>query len=156
MKGNNFSKILNILIALIAIVGAILFIRIFMADGEALQEDLDLQNSLISPIIYFSTTLFIAAVAIAILLSLWTLVRNPENLKKMLLSLAVLGVLLIIAYSISDNSVAVLDNNGIVLPGGEAGSSTNKWVGTGIMYSLILGAIAGIGFVVDLVRGLIK
>ncbi|MDB2385132.1 hypothetical protein N9V96_01535 [Polaribacter sp.] len=156
MKGNNFSKILNILIAVIAIVGAVLFIRIFMADGDALQEDVDLQNSLISPIIYFSTILFIAAVAIAILLSLWTLVRNPENLKKMLLSLAVLGVFLIIAYSLSDNSVAVLDNNGMVLEGGEAGSSTNKWVGTGIMYSLILGAIAGIGFVVDLVRGLIK
>ena len=155
MKGNNFSKILNILIALIAIVGAILFIRIFMADGEALQEDVDLQNSLISPIIYFSTILFVATVGIAILLSLWSLVRNPENLKKTLLSLAVLGVLLIVAYSLSDSSV-VLDNNGAILAGGEEGSSTNKWVGTGIMYSIILGAIAGFGFVVDLVRGLIK
>lgn len=155
MKGNNFSKILNILIALIAIVGAILFIRIFMADGEALQEDVDLQNSLISPIIYFSTILFVATVGIAILLSLWSLVRNPENLKKTLLSLAVLGVLLIVAYSLSDSSV-VLDNNGAILVGGEEGSSTNKWVGTGIMYSLILGAIAGFGFVVDLIRGLIK
>ena len=85
MKGNKFSKILNILIALIAIVGTILFIRIFMADGEVLQDDAELQNSLISPIIYFSTTLFFAAVGIAVLLSLWSLIRNPENLKKTLL-----------------------------------------------------------------------
>ncbi len=155
MKGNKFSKILNILIALIAIVGTILFIRIFMADGEVLQDDAELQNSLISPIIYFSTTLFFAAVGIAVLLSLWSLIRNPENLKKTLLSLAVLGVFLIIAYSIADTSV-VLDSNGMVLVGGEEGSTTNKWVGTGILYSIILGTIAGLGFVVDLVRGLIK
>lgn len=155
MKGNNFSKILNILIAVIAIVGAFLFIRIFMADSESLESDVDLQNSLINPIVYFSTILFVVTVATAILLSLWTLVRNPESLKKTLLSLAVLGVLLIVAYSLS-NPEAVLDNNGIVLEGGEAGSSANKWVGTGIIYSLILGSIAGLGFVVDLVRGLIK
>lgn len=155
MKGNNFSKILNILIALIAIVGSILFIRIFMADGDALKDDVELQNSLISPIIYFSTILFFVAVGIAILLSLWTLIRNTENLKKTLISLAVLGVILIIAYSIADSS-AILDNNGAILAGGEEGSSTNKWVGTGILYSIILGGIAGFGFVVDLVRGLIK
>lgn len=152
MKSN---KILNILIAVIAIIGAFLFIRIFMQDVDALKVDGDLQNEVISPIIYFSTFLFYAAVVIAILLSLWSLIRNPQNLKKTLLGIAVLGVILVIAYVMADTQ-AVLDTQGSVLPGGEEGSTTNKWVGTGILYSIILGGVASIFFVYDLVKGLIK
>ena len=154
MKSN---KILNIVIAAIAIIGAILFIRIFSADDmEAYATDADLQNSIISPLISFSTILFYATVVIAILLSIWAIIKNPENIKKMLMSLAVLGVLLLIAYFMAD-AKEVYDANGLkVLPGGEEGSATNRWVGTGIWYSVILGGIASIFFVIDLVKGLIK
>ncbi|WP_299062847.1 hypothetical protein [uncultured Polaribacter sp.] len=153
MKSN---KILNILIALIAIVGAFLFIRIFMQDSDLLQTDGALQNKVISPIVYFSTFLLIAAIVIAIGLSLWSLLRNPENLKKTLLGLAVLGLVLIFAYFLADSN-AVLDTQGKVIPnGGEPGSSVNKWVGTGIWYSLALGAVALGFFVIDLGKGLIK
>jgi hypothetical protein len=153
MKSN---KILNILIAVIAVIGGILFIRIFMEDADLLQTDGDLQNKVISPIIYFSTFLFYAAVGIAVILSLWSLIRNPENLKKTLLGLAVLAVVLVVAYFLADSN-AVLDTAGKILPnGGEAGSSVNKWVGAGIYYSLILFAVAGAFFVYDLLKGLIK
>ncbi len=153
MKSN---KILNIIIAAIAIVGAILFIRVFMEDTEALETNADLQNSVVSPLISFSYWLFIAAVIIAVVLSIWTVIRNPENLKKMLMSVAVLGVLLAVAYFMSDSNV-VYDANGLkVLPGGEEGSSVNRWVGAGIWYSVILGAIATVFFVIDLGKGLIK
>ena len=152
MKSN---KILNILIALIAIIGAILFIRIFMEDADALQTDGALQNKVISPIIYFSTFLFYAAVIIAVVLSLISLVRNPENLKKTLLGIAVLGVVLVFAYFLADSD-AVLDTQGKIIEGGEAGTSVNKWVGTGIWYSIALGLVASAFFVIDLVKGLIK
>ena len=153
MKSN---RILNIVIAAIAIIGAILFVRVFMEDKEVIETNVDVQNSIISPLISFSYWLLIAAVVIAIGLSLWAIVKNPENLKKMLMSLAVLGILLLIAYFIADSNV-VYDANGLkVLPGGEEGSSTNKWVGTGIWYSVILGGIATIFFVWDLIKGIIK
>lgn len=153
MKSN---KILNILITLIAVVGGILFIRIFMEDAEALKTDVDLGNSVISPLIYYSTWLFYATVIVAIVLSLWSMFRNPENLKKTLASLGVLAVLLVVAYFLSDTA-AVYDANGLkVLEGGEEGSSTNKWVGTGIWYSVILGGIASLFFVWDLLKGLVK
>lgn len=153
MKSN---KILNILITLIAVVGGILFIRIFMKDAEALKTDVDLGNSVISPLIYYSTWLFYATVIVAIVLSLWSMFRNPENLKKTLASLGVLAVLLVVAYFLSDTA-AVYDANGLkVLEGGEEGSSTNKWVGTGIWYSVILGGIASLFFVWDLLKGLVK
>ena len=91
-----------------------------------------------------------------IVLSLWSIFRNPENLKKTLAVLGVLAVLLVVAYFLSDTA-AVYDANGLkVLEGGEEGSSTNKWVGTGIWYSVILGGIASLFFVWDLLKGLVK
>jgi hypothetical protein len=152
MKSN---KILNILIAAIAIIGGILFIRIFMEDAQAIEENVDLQNSVVSPLISYSYWLFIAAVVITIGLSFWSLIRNPENLKKTLLGLGVLAVFLFIAYFLSDSNV-VYDAAGNIQPGGEEGSSINKWVGTGIWYSIILGGIASLFFVYDLLKGLIK
>ncbi len=153
MKSN---KILNILIAAIAIIGGILFIRIFMEDAEVIETDANVANSVVSPLIYYSTYLFYAAVIITIGLSLFSLVRNPENLKKTLGGLAVLAVLLFIAFFLSDSAVVYDANHINILPGGEEGSSVNKWVGTGIWYSTILLVIAGAFFIVDLLKGLVK
>ena len=152
MKSN---KILNILIAAIAIIGGILFIRIFMEDAQAIEKNVDLQNSIVSPLISYSYWLFIATVVITIGLSMWSLIRNPENLKKTLGGLAVLAVLLAVAYFLSDSN-AVYNTAGGIEPGGEEGSSVNHWVGTGIWYSIILGAIASLFFVWDLLKGLFK
>ena len=59
------TKILNLLIAGIALIGGILFIRIFMEDTVAIETDAAIQNSVISPLIYFSTWLLIATVVVA-------------------------------------------------------------------------------------------
>ncbi|NVJ88776.1 MAG: hypothetical protein HWD82_04980 [Flavobacteriaceae bacterium] len=154
MKSN---KILNIIITLVAVVGGILFVRVLMQDEQAIKDNVDdLQNTVVSPIISYSFWLFIATVVTAIVLSLWSIIKNPENLKKTLGGLGVLAVILAIAYFLSDTA-AVYDANGLsILEGGEEGSSTNKWVGTGIWYSTILLIIAGTFFVIDLVKGLIK
>lgn len=153
MKSN---KILNIVIAGIALIGGILFIRIFMEDAQDIEDNVnDLQNTVVSPLISFSTWLFYAAVVITIGLSLVSLVRNPDNLKKTLGGLAILGVLLLVAYFLSDSNV-VYNAAGEIEPGGEEGSAVNRWVGTGIWYSVILGAIASLFFVWDLVKGLVK
>jgi glucan phosphoethanolaminetransferase (alkaline phosphatase superfamily) len=152
MKSN---KILNILIAAIALIGGVLFIRVLMEDSVAIEESVDLQNSLVSPLISFSFWLFIAAVIVTIGLAFWSLIRNPENLKKTLAGLAVLSVLLLVAYFLS-NSDVVYDAAGKIQPGGEEGSSINRWVGAGIWYSIILGGFASIFFVWDLIKGLIK
>ncbi len=155
MKSNKLSKYLNIFIALIAVVGAILFIRVFLEDVTAIETDEAIQNSVISPIIFFSTALLYLAVGTTVLMSVLALVKNPENLKKTALGVGVLGVILVLAYFTGD-SAAVADPQGKVLLGGEEGSSTNQWVSTGIWYSMFLGAIAGAFFVYDLFKGLIK
>lgn len=153
MKSN---KILNILIAAIALIGGILFIRVFMEGSEAIETDADVANSVVSPLISFSFWLFIIGVIITVVLSVWTIIKNPENLKKTLGGLAVLAVFLFIAYFLADSDVVYDANNIKVLKGGEEGSATNKWVGTGIWYSFILVVIAALFFVFDLLKGLVK
>ena len=152
---DNLSKMLNIFIAAVAVIGSFLFIRIFMEDPTAIETDMEVQNSVISPIIVFSTTLLYIAIGITVLLSVVNLVKNPDNLKKTLLGIVSLGVILVLAYFTRD-SLAVTDPQGNVLVGGEAGSSVNHWVSTGIWFSMFLGIIAGAFFVIDLLKGLVK
>jgi hypothetical protein len=152
---DNLSKILNIFIAVVAALGAILFVRIFLEDADLIKTDADIQQSVISPIIIFSTWLLYLAIGVTVVLSLIGLVKSPENLKKSAIGIAILGVILVLAYFTGD-SLAVTDPQGKVLEGGEAGSSVNHWVSTGIWYSMFLGIIAGAFFVLDLVKGLIK
>lgn len=148
---NKFSKILTIIIAVLSVVGIILFVVVSSADDT----DPKAVDAAVSPLVSFSTYLFYAAVIITIVLSLWSMIKNPENLKKTLLGLAVLGVLLVVSFFLGDSN-AVVDAQGAVIEGGEAGASSNQWVGTLIWYSTILVLIGGVFFVYDLLKGLVK
>jgi len=155
MKDNNLAKYLSIFVAVIALIGAILFIRVFMADIDALENDPDVQKSVVNPIVWFSAALLYTAIIITVGLSLWSMIKNPNNLKKIGLGLGLLTVVLVISYFTADSN-AVLDTQGLVLEGGEAGTSMNQWVGTGIWFSVALGLVASLFFVYDLFKGLIK
>lgn len=154
MKGNKTTKFLPLIVAAIGVIGAILFVRVFMAGEEAIKTDPAVQASVVNPLVSFSTWLLYLAVGITLLMAVWSLIKNPAALKKALLGLAVLGVLLAVSYFLSSDA-AVYDGQGTMLPDGQAGS-TSKWVGTGIIYSLILGAIGSVFFVWDLLKGLVK
>ena len=144
------SKIVTIVVAVLAIIGIALYINVSGIDKDNL-EDL---SGPVSAIVSYSWALFVGAVAITVVLSIWSLIKNPAALKKTLIGLAVLGVLLAISYSFASGE-AVLNGLGEQLKDGAAGS-TSRWVGTGIIYSLILGAIGVVFFVLDLLKGLIK
>ena len=155
MKDNKISKIITYVVTLLALIGIILLVRVLMAGEEAVENDVNVANKVVSPLVYFSQYLLYFAIGVTLVLSLGGLFKNPESLKKTLLGLGVLGLLFVGAYSLSDSNI-VLDNADIVLQGGEEGSSINRLVGTGIWFSVILGLI-GLGFFVyDLGKGLIK
>lgn len=155
MTSNKVSKIITFVVTAIALVGIFLLVRVLLAGEDAVTDDLDLQNKVVSPLISFSTYLLIGVIAVTIVLSLLGLFKNPENLKKTFLGLAFLGVLFVVAYFLADSNV-IVDNAGEVLEGGEAGSTINKMTGAGIWFSIILGAIGLFFFVLDLGKGLIK
>ncbi len=153
----NLNKIAKILAVVISVVGVGLLMRIFIEGSENVENNADIQASVVDPLISFSLWIFYLTVGVTLVLSIWALVKNPAALKKTLMGLAALGVILVISHFVlSDNSQDVLDAAGNILEGGEAGSTTSKWVSTGIWYSMILGVIGGGLFVFDLVKGIIK
>ena len=155
MTDNKLSKIITYVVTAIALIGVVLLVRVLMAGEDSVENDLDVQNSVVSPLISFSQYFLYGVVAVTLVLSLLGLFKNPENLKKTLLGVAVLAVLFVVSYFIADAN-AVIDNAGEILEGGEQGSTVNKLTGAGIWFSIILGAI-GLGFfVLDLGKGLIK
>ncbi|UCE93381.1 MAG: hypothetical protein JSV73_11345 [Flavobacteriaceae bacterium] len=151
---SKISKILSLVSGLIGLIAIYFLVRIIMEGDDAVKESLELQNSLVSPFVSFARVILIITAIIAIVFSLWNLVRQPKLLKKTLISLAALAVLLMIAYAMSSDA-AVTNVSGNVIKDGEAGP-VSKWVSTGIWYSMILGGI-GLGFFLwDFVKSLVS
>jgi hypothetical protein len=151
---NKLQKILTIVTGVIGLIGFFYFVRIVMVGDESIENDPELQGSILSPFITFSTTLLIAISVLTVLFSLVNLFKNPKALKRSLLGVAVLAVFLAIAYFMASDA-AVSDSLGKVLKGGEAGS-VSKWVSTLINYSFILGAIGLVFFLLDFFKSLVK
>jgi Na+/H+ antiporter NhaD/arsenite permease-like protein len=133
------SKILSIVTAIISLVAIYFLIRIIMEGDDTVKESVDLQNSLVSPYISFAKIILYITAILAVGFSILNLIKNPQLLKKSLLSLVALGILLAISYAMADDG-ETLNASGLVLKDGEAGT-TSKWVSTGIWYSLILGGV---------------
>ena len=151
---SKISKILSVVTGLISLVGVYFLVRIIMEGDDTVAESLDLQNSLVSPYITFAIVIFILTTFLAVVFSLWNLVKHPKLLKKALISIVILGVLLAIAYATADDS-ATYSASGNILEDGEAGS-ISKWVSTGITYSVILGGVALLGIFADFVKSLVS
>ena len=146
------SKILSLVSGLIGLIAIYFLVRIIMEGDDAVKESLDLQNSLVSPFVQFAKVILLITTVVAVVFSLWNLVRQPKLLKKTLVSLAALAVLLLISYMMASDE-ATTNMSGNIIKDGEAGS-TSKWVSTGIWYSMILGDI-GLGFFLwDFVKSL--
>ena len=145
-------KILTIIAAVIALIGIALFVRVSMIDAD----DAKALDGAISPLVSYTYYLLIIVTVVTVVLSLWNLIKNPDNLKKALLGVVTLGVLFAVSYFVLADANAVVDAQGAVLEGGEANGATNKLVGAGIWFSVILGAIGGFGFIVDLLKGFVK
>ncbi|MFD2567282.1 hypothetical protein [Pseudotenacibaculum haliotis] len=155
MNNNKLSKVLTIVAVIIALIGAFFYIRILGAGDEAIETTADLQNSIISPFVTITVVVLGITILAAVISSISSLVKKPEQLKKTLLSIGALGVVLVISYFLHD-SAEVVDASGKVLDGGAAGETSNVWSSTGIWFSIILGAVGLALFLVDMVKSLVK
>ncbi len=133
MNNSKISKILAVVIFVLAVIAAVLYARVLMAEGD------DVYSS-VSPIVEFSAGLLYVSLAITVLFAVVNILKNPEDLKKIVINVVVLGAIYAVAYFTASDA-AVLDVQGQVLEGGEAGT-TSKLISTIINYSVYLGGIA--------------
>lgn len=148
------SGILTIVSGIIGFIAFYFFARIVMEGDDPIVGSADLQASIVSPFISFAAFVLIATAVLAVVFSIWNLIRNPHVLKTSLVGVGVMAVVLVVSYFLAGDG-AVTDAVGAVLPEGEAGS-VSKWVGTLMNYSFILGAIGLVLVLFDFVKGLIK
>lgn len=145
MNNNKFYKIAKIATAVLGLIGVIMLVRVMMPGDEALKSDAEVQNSVLDPFVSFTIFMLYLTTGIAIVFSIWNLVTHPAALKKAIISLAVLGILFVVAYVMASDA-EITGANGAYIKGGEAGT-TPKMVGTLIKYTYILG-IFGLATVV--------
>ncbi|RKF04221.1 hypothetical protein C8N26_0884 [Tenacibaculum lutimaris] len=146
MKNN---KLITIFVALLSLVGIILFI---VAMGADVDDPVAISDA-VSPLVTYSLVLLGLTAGVTVLASILSLFKNPAALKKALLGLLGVGVLLVISYILSADGQVIDANEKVIAT---AGSSVSKNTSTGIWLSIILIVIAGGFFVWDLLKGLVK
>lgn len=146
------TKILNIFVGVVMVLGLILWIRTGMADEESLKTNAELQASILNPFSYLTFLLLVGTACTVLVFSILNLVKHPNLLKKSLMGLGALLAILVVAYLIAPSEI-VMD-----ITGKEelANASVSKWVSTGIWYSMILGGLGILSFVVDFAKSLTK
>ncbi len=146
------SKQLMLVVGAIGLIAIFFLARVVIEGDVAITASADLQSSVVSPFITFSIIILVLTTLVTVVFSAYTLAQHPEQLKKALLGIGVLGVLLLITYFVSPNS-QVVDVTGKVLM---EESSTSQLISAGISYGFLLGTI-GIGFFLwDFVKSMIK
>ncbi|MFK7747688.1 MAG: hypothetical protein AB8B65_04815 [Kordia sp.] len=115
--------ILTVLIAVIALVGAILYILILT--GKSTGNEMIVAGEILVPV----------TAAIALFFGIKNLATNPQALKKSLISLAVLAIVAILSYVAATDTLTVVGDITIE-------SSMSKLVGTGIYMFYFLAVVA--------------
>ena len=163
MDNKLLSKLLLVLSLVISLVAIGFYIWIVVIGDDAFKPEVSgdpeeaerLQNLIISPFVWYTLVVLGGTLVVALVSSVISLIKKPEALKKTLISVASLGVVLVIAYLLKDGS-QVVGADGNVLLGGAENETANVWSSTGIWYSIILGGVGLALFLVDMVKGLIK
>ncbi|MDP2088724.1 MAG: hypothetical protein Q8J84_04920 [Flavobacteriaceae bacterium] len=146
------SKILMLVSGAIGVIAIFFLARIVISGDDPIKASADLQSSIVSPFIIFSIIILVLTAVVTVVFSGYTLVQQPEQLKKSLMGVGVLGALLLITYFVSPNS-QVVDVTGKVLM---EESNTSQVISAAISYSFVLGTI-GLGFFLwDFVKSMVK
>lgn len=141
-------KILKYLALVIGVIGLILLGRILFTDGS-IEDSPDLQNSLLSPLLYVAYLVLAIAVVLVILFVIRGLFTG--SIKNTLISVGIFIAIVVIGYVLADGT-AMYNRNGLET----IDASGSKWVGAGLITFYILAAIAILAMLISGVRKLIK
>ena len=127
------NKILTVLKIVIILIGAIFFARILMADGNALEVDSDLQNSLLSPFITLAYIVLGLTVVATLVFSIIGVAKG--NIKKTLLTIGAFAAIVVISF-FSSTGEEVQTKEGVV------SAYASQWISAGLTIFYVLLAIS--------------
>ena len=130
-------NIVNIISALLGIVGVIFLLRIMGTGDEQIEIDATQGSySLVTPIIELARTVLILTISVTLIFSLRGLFSNKEKLKKASISIGFFLLIIFISYMASSGVETPMKDGKIL---SESGS---RWVGTGILVFYVLFILA--------------
>ena len=132
-----FQNIVNIISALLGVVGVIFLLRIMGTGDEQIEIDASQGNySLVTPIIELARIVLILTISVTLIFSLRGLFSNKEKLKKASISIGFFLLIIFISYMASSGVETPMKDGKIL---SESGS---RWVGTGILVFYVLFILA--------------
>ena len=130
-------NIVNIISALLGIVGVIFLLRIMGTGDEQIEIDASQGSySLVTPIIELARIVLILTISVTLIFSLRGLFSNKEKLKKASISIGFFLLIIFISYMASSGVETPMKDGKIL---SESGS---RWVGTGILVFYVLFILA--------------
>jgi|TARA_Y100001970_G_C14195611_1_gene837907 hypothetical protein len=130
-------NIVNIISALLGIVGVIFLLRIMGTGDEQIEIDATQGSySLVTPIIELARIVLILTISVTLIFSLRGLFSNKEKLKKASISIGFFLLIIFISYMASSGVETPMKDGKIL---SESGS---RWVGTGILVFYVLFILA--------------
>ena len=130
-------NIVNIISALLGIVGVIFLLRIMGTGDEQIEIDATQGSySLVTPIIELARIVLILTISVTLIFSLRGLFSNKEKLKKASISIGFFLLIIFISYMASSGVETPMKDGKIL---SESGS---RWVGTGILVFYFLFILA--------------
>ena len=130
-------NIVNIISALLGIVGVIFLLRIMVTGDEQIEIDATQGSySLVTPIIELARIVLILTISVTLIFSLRGLFSNKEKLKKASISIGFFLLIIFISYMASSGVETPMKDGKIL---SESGS---RWVGTGILVFYVLFILA--------------
>ena len=130
-------NIVNIISALLGIVGVIFLLRIMGTGDEQIEIDATQGSySLVTPIIELARIDLILTISVTLIFSLRGLFSNKEKLKKASISIGFFLLIIFISYMASSGVETPMKDGKIL---SESGS---RWVGTGILVFYVLFILA--------------
>ena len=141
-------KILKYVSIVLGVVGLILLGRILAEDADAIEASADLQNSLLTPIMYLSYLVLLVVLVLVAIFVIKGLFKG--NIKNTLIAVGAFLAVILIAYRVTDGSQMTLKDGDIL------SASAAHWISAGLVTFYILAGIAILAMVISGVKKLTK
>lgn len=125
-------KFLKIIAIILSLIGVVFFVSILVKGSDAVTATGDGVSGFLS----ISYVTLIITIAVTLLFSVISVLKNPEILKKTLISLGLFLAVILISYVLSSGEAIEKDGVQIISASGD------RWVGAGLIAFYILGATA--------------
>ena len=137
MENKGINRIATIVSIVFMALSAIFVILIWIKGDDSISTSATLQKSILDPFFIESYIALIIGVVLALAFPIAYIIMNPKKALRVLMILGGVIIVLLISYALSPNTYSQTQ-----LEVRNISASTSRWVGTGLVFTYIVSALA--------------